>query len=120
MENPTENPSKATEYLQELNRIIETQQELLEKQRVRIEQLEVQVTDLCSENARLKDQHQRHLAACRPPPLQQLGAIKEHVLQEKPPIELNLAAWSYHTALLRPVSLGYVHTRQALFEKQAV
>ncbi|KAF3689347.1 IQ motif and SEC7 domain-containing protein 2 [Channa argus] len=84
MENPTENPSKAAEYLKELNKIIETQQGLLEKQRVRIEELELQVTDLCKENACLKDQHQRHLATCR---LQQgnhssLGAIKENVMQE--------------------------------------
>uniref|UniRef100_A0A6Q2Y4H1 SEC7 domain-containing protein n=1 Tax=Esox lucius TaxID=8010 RepID=A0A6Q2Y4H1_ESOLU len=78
-----ENPSKATEYLTELNKIIETQQELLEKQNVRIEELKQQVTDLCSENACLKEQHQRHLATCR---LQQgnnhpsltLGAIKEN------------------------------------------
>ncbi|XP_064161876.1 IQ motif and SEC7 domain-containing protein 1 isoform X4 [Anguilla rostrata] len=86
MENPTENPSKAAEYLKELNKIIETQQELLEKQKNRIEELEQQVADLCKENACLKDQHQRHLATCR---LQQgnshptLGAIKENVLQEK-------------------------------------
>lgn len=85
MENPTENPSKAAEYLKELNKIIETQQGLLEKQRVRIDELELQVTDLCKENACLKDQHQRHLATCR---LQQgshssLGAIKENVIQEK-------------------------------------
>lgn len=85
MENPAENPSKAAEYLKELNKIIETQQGLLEKQRVRIEELELQVTDLCKENVCLKDQHQRHLATCR---LQQgnhsaLGAIKENVMQEK-------------------------------------
>uniref|UniRef100_A0A3P8T9N0 IQ motif and Sec7 domain ArfGEF 1 n=1 Tax=Amphiprion percula TaxID=161767 RepID=A0A3P8T9N0_AMPPE len=85
MENPTENPSKAAEYLKELNKIIETQQGLLEKQRIRIEELELQVTDLCKENACLKDQHQRHLTTCR---LQQgnhstLGAIKENVMQEK-------------------------------------
>uniref|UniRef100_A0A8C3G8I9 IQ motif and Sec7 domain ArfGEF 1 n=1 Tax=Cyclopterus lumpus TaxID=8103 RepID=A0A8C3G8I9_CYCLU len=65
MENPAENPSKAVEYLAELNKIIETQQGLLEKQRVRIEELELQVTDLCKENVCLKDQHQRHLATCR-------------------------------------------------------
>uniref|UniRef100_A0A673J0B7 IQ motif and SEC7 domain-containing protein 1-like n=1 Tax=Sinocyclocheilus rhinocerous TaxID=307959 RepID=A0A673J0B7_9TELE len=64
MENPTENPSKAAEYLKELNKIIETQQELLEKQKNRIEELEQQVCDLCQENACLKDQHQRHLATC--------------------------------------------------------
>ncbi|XP_056129669.1 uncharacterized protein LOC130107212 [Lampris incognitus] len=86
MENPTENPSKAAEYLKELNKIIETQQELLEKQRVRIEELELQVSDLCKDNACLKDQHHRHLATCR---LQHgnshttLGAIKENVIQEK-------------------------------------
>ncbi|XP_026117047.1 IQ motif and SEC7 domain-containing protein 1-like isoform X2 [Carassius auratus] len=87
METPTENPSKAAEYLKELNKIIETQQELLEKQKNRIEELEQQVCDLCQENACLKDQYQRHLATCR---LQQqgnshptLGAIKENVIQEK-------------------------------------
>ncbi|KAI3369243.1 hypothetical protein L3Q82_007786 [Scortum barcoo] len=84
MENPTENPSKAAEYLKELNKIIETQQGLLEKQRDRIDELELQVTDLCKENACLKDQHQRHLATCR---LQQgslssLGAIRENVMHE--------------------------------------
>ncbi|TDH14426.1 hypothetical protein EPR50_G00044740 [Perca flavescens] len=86
MENPTENPSKAAEYLKELNKIIKTQQGLLEKQRVRIEELELQVTELCKENVCLKDQHHRHLATCR---LQQgnhsalLEAIKENVTQEK-------------------------------------
>lgn len=90
MENPTENPSKAAEYLKELNKIIETQQELLEKQKVRIDELQQQVSDLCQENACLKDQHQRHLATCRLVTLQQqgnshstLGAIKENVIQEK-------------------------------------
>ncbi|KAL7407888.1 hypothetical protein ABVT39_015204 [Epinephelus coioides] len=85
MEKPTENPSKAAEYLKELNKIIETQQGLLEKQRVRIEELELQVTDLCKENVCLKDEHQRHLDTCR---LQQgnhctLVAIEENVMQEK-------------------------------------
>ncbi|KAL1021497.1 hypothetical protein UPYG_G00014010 [Umbra pygmaea] len=87
MESPTENPTRAAEYLKELNNIIETQQELLERQKNRIEELEQQVSELCSENACLKDQYQRHLATCRL--LQQgnsqgtLGAIKEHITQEK-------------------------------------
>lgn len=85
MENPAENPSKAAEYLQELNKIVETQQELLEKQKVRIDELELQVTELCRENACVTEQHQRHLATCR---LHQgshaiLGAITESVTQEK-------------------------------------
>ncbi|XP_047437984.1 IQ motif and SEC7 domain-containing protein 1 isoform X7 [Mugil cephalus] len=96
MENPAENPSKAAEYLKELNKIIETQQGLLEKQRVRIEELELQVTDLCKENACLKDQHQRHLATCR---LQgnhsSLGAIKENVAQEKPDTEVSRSAMAH-------------------------
>lgn len=85
MENPAESPSKAAEYLTELNKIIETQLGLLENQRVRIDELELQVTELCQENACLKEQHQRHLATCR---LHQgnhstLGAITENVAQEK-------------------------------------
>ncbi|XP_051531171.1 IQ motif and SEC7 domain-containing protein 1-like isoform X6 [Myxocyprinus asiaticus] len=104
MESPTENPSKAAEYLKELNKIIETQQELLEKQKIRIEELEQQVTDLCQENACLKDQHQRHLATCR---LQQqgnshptLGAIKENVIQEKKESEgLRVSNVRRHTSL---------------------
>ncbi|XP_028308159.1 IQ motif and SEC7 domain-containing protein 1-like isoform X2 [Gouania willdenowi] len=87
---PTENPTRAAEYLKELNRIIETQQELLERQRGRIGELEQQVSELCAENGRLKDQYRRHLETCRllqgtgTGSLTSLGAIvKEHSKQEK-------------------------------------
>ncbi|XP_029456678.1 IQ motif and SEC7 domain-containing protein 1 isoform X3 [Rhinatrema bivittatum] len=86
MESPAENPSKAAEYLKELNKIIETQQELLEKQKRRIDELEQQVAKLYHDNACLQDEHHRHLATCR---LQQgtahllLGAIRETVKQHK-------------------------------------
>ncbi|XP_072512450.1 IQ motif and Sec7 domain ArfGEF 1a isoform X9 [Salminus brasiliensis] len=91
MESPSENPSKAAEYLTELNRIIETQQELLAKQRLRIEELEQQVADLHSENVCLRDEYERHLLTCR---LQQhnsssssggnaLGCIQENATHEK-------------------------------------
>lgn len=87
MENPTENPTRAAEYLKELNRIIDTQQELLERQRGRIEELEQQVSDLCTENACLQERYQRHLATCRllqgTNSLVTLGAIKDHLTQEK-------------------------------------
>lgn len=65
MEAPAENPSKAAEYLKELNKIIETQQDLLEKQKLRIDELEQQVAKLYHENARLQEEHRRHLATCR-------------------------------------------------------
>lgn len=87
MESPTENPSRAAEYLTELNKIIETQQELLERQRGRIEQLEQQVSELRAENGCLKERYQRHLATCRllqgTGSLLALGAIKEHGAHEK-------------------------------------
>ncbi|XP_032996733.1 IQ motif and SEC7 domain-containing protein 1 isoform X6 [Lacerta agilis] len=96
METPAENPSKAAEYLKELNKIIETQQELLEKQKLRIDELEQQVAKLYHENARLQDEHQRHLATCRllvlqqqhaalpalPPP-SPLGDLQENAKDEK-------------------------------------
>ncbi|XP_060127442.1 IQ motif and SEC7 domain-containing protein 1 isoform X4 [Zootoca vivipara] len=94
METPAENPSKAAEYLKELNKIIETQQELLEKQKLRIDELEQQVAKLYHENARLQDEHQRHLATCRLLLLQQqhaalpalpplLGDLQENAKDEK-------------------------------------
>ncbi|KGL84346.1 hypothetical protein N309_06332, partial [Tinamus guttatus] len=43
----------------------ETQQELLEKQKRRIDELEQQVAKLYHENACLQDEHHRHLATCR-------------------------------------------------------
>ncbi|XP_072512442.1 IQ motif and Sec7 domain ArfGEF 1a isoform X2 [Salminus brasiliensis] len=100
MESPSENPSKAAEYLTELNRIIETQQELLAKQRLRIEELEQQVADLHSENVCLRDEYERHLLTCR---LQQhnsssssggnaLGCIQENATHEKRHASLPLDA----------------------------
>ncbi|KAK3519448.1 hypothetical protein QTP70_029367 [Hemibagrus guttatus] len=59
-----EKPSKAAECLSELNRIIEAQHELLERQRSRITELELQVTELRGRNARVHEEYQRHLRTC--------------------------------------------------------
>lgn len=63
-----EKPSKAAECLSELNRIIEAQHELLERQKARITELELQVAELRSRNARVHEEYERHLRTC---PLQQ-------------------------------------------------
>ncbi|XP_046724993.1 IQ motif and Sec7 domain ArfGEF 1a isoform X3 [Silurus meridionalis] len=59
-----EKPSKAAECLSELNRIIETQHELLKWQKERIAELELQVAELRSRNARVLDEYERHLRTC--------------------------------------------------------
>lgn len=59
-----EKPSKAAECLSELNRIIEAQHELLERQRARIAELELQVAELRSRNARVHEEYKRHLRTC--------------------------------------------------------
>ncbi|XP_041446943.1 IQ motif and SEC7 domain-containing protein 1 isoform X2 [Xenopus laevis] len=52
-----ESPDRAAEYLQQLNRIIESQRGQLERQRGRIEELEGQLVKLATD-------HQRHLNNC--------------------------------------------------------
>ncbi|KAM7041063.1 IQ motif and SEC7 domain-containing protein 1 [Acridotheres tristis] len=112
MESPAENPSKAAEYLKELNKIIETQQELLEKQKRRIDELEQQVAKLYHENACLQDEHHRHLATCRlqqgvlPAPPGVLSAIQENARHEKFSDLVLIGGKSYINGSRTPVAFG--------------
>ncbi|KAM5148069.1 IQ motif and SEC7 domain-containing protein 3-like [Mantella aurantiaca] len=82
MEPSAESPCRAAEYLKELNKIIETQQELLEKQKKRIDELEEQVTTLYNEKSSIQEEHSKHLATCRlqlaPPGGTTLCSIQEN------------------------------------------
>lgn len=66
MESPGsgEKPRKAAECLSELNRIIAAQHALLERQKARIAELELQVAQLRSRNARVHEEYERHLRTC--------------------------------------------------------
>ncbi|XP_059397447.1 IQ motif and SEC7 domain-containing protein 1-like isoform X2 [Carassius carassius] len=77
MDSRTENPTKAAGYLKELNKIIETQQTLLERQKRRIFELEQDVSELCAENSRLRHEHQRHLLSCRLRSIQENSPLQQ-------------------------------------------
>ncbi|XP_016336747.1 IQ motif and SEC7 domain-containing protein 3-like isoform X1 [Sinocyclocheilus anshuiensis] len=77
MDSRTENPTKAAGYLKELNKIIATQQTLLERQKRRIFELEQHVSDLCAENSRLRHEYQRHLLSCRLRSIQENSPLQQ-------------------------------------------
>uniref|UniRef100_A0A8C2JQF7 IQ motif and Sec7 domain ArfGEF 1 n=1 Tax=Cyprinus carpio TaxID=7962 RepID=A0A8C2JQF7_CYPCA len=98
MDSRTENPTKAAGYLKELNKIIETQQTLLERQKRRIFELEQHVSDLCAENSRLRHEYQRHLLTCRLRSIQENSPVEGNVQNSEPGPSLD-------------TSTGYGHDR---------